>query len=214
MENAWRYAKVKNVFTRHDFDEQIVTVSLELPEYTEVRPNEVFEAMSKAVGLMCGKEYIAIPETGIDDLSDGFHTFRQLYYQRMMLFSALVRQNRDMAWKSWKHEDGACFGGGWFIVGIDTPEGSYTYHFEEKDWDLFDCVELPVAKHWDGHTEKDVARLLSLSSVQPEIIRCKDCKYCDSGIDEDGKPFLKCLGWVYGGTQEDDFCSHAERRRQ
>jgi len=48
--------------------------------------------------------------------------------------------------------------------------------------------------------------------VQPEIVRCKDCKYCDRGIDEDGNPFLKCLGWVYGGTQEEDFCSHAERR--
>ena len=46
-----------------------------------------------------------------------------------------------------------------------------------------------------------------------EIIRCKDCKYCDKGIDEDGKPFLKCLGWVYGGTSETDFCSHAERRQ-
>ena len=52
----------------------------------------------------------------------------------------------------------------------------------------------------------------SLPSAQPEIIRCKDCKYCDRGIDEDGNPFLKCLGWVYGGTQEEDFCSHAERR--
>ena len=45
------------------------------------------------------------------------------------------------------------------------------------------------------------------------LIRCKDCKYCDKGIDEDGKPFLKCLGWVYGGTSETDFCSHAERRQ-
>ena len=51
-----------------------------------------------------------------------------------------------------------------------------------------------------------------LPSAQPEIIYCKDCKYCDRGIDEDGNPFLKCLGWVYGGTQEEDFCSHYERR--
>ena len=51
-----------------------------------------------------------------------------------------------------------------------------------------------------------------LPSTKPEIVRCKNCKYCDRGIDEDGNPFLKCLGWVYGGTQEEDFCSHAERR--
>ena len=54
--------------------------------------------------------------------------------------------------------------------------------------------------------------LENLPAVQLEIIRCKDCKYCDRGIDEDGNPFLKCLGWVYGGTQGEDFCSHAERR--
>lgn len=105
----------------------------------------------------------------IDDLSDGFHTFRQLYYQRMMLFATIVKQNRDKAWKSLRHEDGElCFGGGWFIVGIDTPEGSYTYHYEDNYFSLFDCEELEYGKHWDGHTEKDVTRLLSLPSAQPE----------------------------------------------
>lgn len=106
---------------------------------------------------------IEVPETGIGDLSDGYHTFNGLYYQRLILFAALVKAHKDKAWKSWRHEDGEIpFGGGWFIVGIDTPEGSYTYHYEAKDWDLFDCKELPVGKHWDGHTEEDVTRLLSL----------------------------------------------------
>lgn len=110
-----------------------------------------------------------IPETGIGDLSDGYHTFNQLYYQRMMLFAALVRVYKDRAWKSYRHEDGElCFGGGWFIVGIDTPEGSYTYHYETDNFDLFDCVELPVGKPWDGHTEQDVTRLLSLSALHKE----------------------------------------------
>lgn len=105
----------------------------------------------------------------IEELSDGFHTFKQLYHQRMMLFAVLVKQNKDKAWKSLRHEDGElCFGGGWFIVGVDTPEGSYTYHYENKYFDLFDCEILDYAKHWDGHTEKDVTRLLSLPSAQPE----------------------------------------------
>lgn len=30
----------------------------------------------------------------IEDVSDGFHTFKQLYYQRMMLFAVIVKQNR------------------------------------------------------------------------------------------------------------------------
>lgn len=104
----------------------------------------------------------------IGDLSDGFHTFKQLYFQRMMLFATIVKQNKDKAWKSFRHEDGElCFGGGWFIVGVDTPEGSYTYHYEAKYFDLFDCDILDYGKHWDGHTEKDVTRLLSLTSAEP-----------------------------------------------
>lgn len=100
----------------------------------------------------------------IGELSDGFHTFNGLYEQRMILFAALVKAYKDKAWKSYRHEDGEyCFGGGWFIVGIDTPEGSYTYHYENKYWDMFDCVDLPRAKHWDGHTEADAeTRLMSL----------------------------------------------------
>lgn len=121
----------------------------------------------------------------IEDVSDGYHTFKQLYYQRMMLFAALVKQNRDKAWKSLRHEDGElCFGGGWFIVGIDTPEGSYTYHYEDNFYSLFDCTELECGKHWDGHTEEDVTRLLSLEqnicddaiSRQRAISLAKDLK--------------------------------------
>ena len=92
-----------------------------------------------------------------------------MYYQRCILFATIVKQNSDKAWKSYKHEDGElCFGGGWFIVGIDTPEGSYTYHYENKYWDLFECQELECSKHWDGHTDKDVGRLLSLTKKELE----------------------------------------------
>lgn len=99
----------------------------------------------------------------VGDVSDGYHTFNQLYHQRAVLFAALVMQNKDKAWKTHKHEDGEpCFGGGWFLVSIDTPKGTYGYHYEDKYWDLFDCQELEKAKHWDGYTEEDVMRLMSL----------------------------------------------------
>ena len=117
-------------------------------------------------------EDIVFDGDDIGEMSDGYHTFNSLYHQRLILFATLVGLNRDKSWKSWKHEDGEkCFGGGWFIVGIDTPNGSYTYHYEEKDWDLFDCEELPVAKPFDGHTDKDVERLLSLVNMGEADIR-------------------------------------------
>ena len=110
------------------------------------------------------------------EVSDGYHTFNQLYHQRAVLFATIVNQNKDKAWKSWKHEDGKfCFDkrGEWFIVGIDTPKGSYTYHYEQTYWDMFDCEELDKGKHWDGHTEEDVTRLLSLPPVIPTV--SEDC---------------------------------------
>ena len=134
----------------------------------------------------------------IDDLSDGFHTFRQLYYQRMMLFATIVKQNKKKAWKSLRHEDGElCFGGGWFIVGIDTPEGSYTYHYENKYFDLFDCEILDYGKHWDGHTEKDVTRLLSFQDGADINVGRKNLIDRQSAIDK-FEPWLKVKGYSEG----------------
>ena len=99
----------------------------------------------------------------IGEISDGYHTFNSLYNQRLCLFAALVNAYKDKAWKSRLHHDGEpCFGGGWFIVGITTPAGDYTYHYELKDWNLFDCKVLDKAHEWDGHTDKDVTRVLTL----------------------------------------------------
>ena len=49
--------------------------------------------------------------------------------------------------------------------------------------------------------------------VSETPIRCKDCRFFDHGIDEDGKAFTKCIGWCYGGTSRNDFCSHAEKKK-
>lgn len=107
----------------------------------------------------------------VGELSDGYHTFNQLYHQRAVLFACIVKQNKNKAWKSFKHSDGKyCFDsdGEWFIVGVDTPQGSYTYHYSKEYWDMFDCQELEFGKEWDGHTEEDVTRLLSLEQQPSE----------------------------------------------
>ena len=47
------------------------------------------------------------------------------------------------------------------------------------------------------------------------VVRCGECKHHDTGIDEEGKPFLKCLnGRNYGGTTADWFCADGEREVQ
>lgn len=111
--------------------------------------------------------YVADIVTQADKLecSDGYHTFNELYYHRMCLFSIIVKQHKDLAWKSKLHSDGTMFDN-YFIVGIDTPNGQATYHYHIDHWDMFDCVELPNAPEWDGHTADDVLnRLLSLTKL-------------------------------------------------
>lgn len=102
----------------------------------------------------------------MDNVSDGFHTFKQLYHQRAMLFATIINLFPDISFKTLKHEDGHyCFDKEqeWFLVGIHTPAGDYTYHFRTADyWYLFKCPEIEKAPHFDGHTEKDVDRLFSL----------------------------------------------------
>lgn len=113
----------------------------------------------------------AVPAVDVEKISDGYHTFADLYEQRLILSAALAKNN-PYAWKSKRHEDGSVpFGGGWFIMGFDTDEGCYTYHYELKDWDLFQCKELDKGKPWDGHTSKDVRRLLSIPTADVAPVR-------------------------------------------
>lgn len=92
------------------------------------------------------------PEKITGETSDGYHTFDELYDHRAKLFSVIVRDHRELAWKSALHHDGTMYDG-MFIVGIETPGGQATYHYDvDPYWELFDCKELDRAPGWDGHT--------------------------------------------------------------
>lgn len=100
------------------------------------------------------------------DTSDGYHTFDELYHHRAVLFSVIVAHNRGMAWKSRKHHDGTMYDG-MFIVGIDTPWGQASYHYDiDPYWDMFDCEEREAAPEWDGHTPDDaIERIGKLATL-------------------------------------------------
>lgn len=100
-------------------------------------------------------------EGGIGELSDGYHTFNELYYHRMILFATICNNRKEKAWKSKLHHDGDMHPN-YFIVGIKTSEGQFTYHYHIDHFDLFDVAELERAPEFDGHTSNDVTRLLSL----------------------------------------------------
>ena len=96
------------------------------------------------------------------DVSDNWHTFGELYYHRMILTLCLASLLSDYSWKSKLHHDGTMFDDS-FIVGFDTPEGQYSYHYDMEHWYLFDNIKtLNRAPEYDGHKPNDIGRLLSL----------------------------------------------------
>ncbi len=100
-----------------------------------------------------------IIDNDVANLSDGYHTFDELYFHRMVLFSIICNQNKEKAWKSLKHADGSMFEG-YFIVGINTEKGQFTYHHQIYCWGMFEVQILEFAPEWDGHTSDDIMRLV------------------------------------------------------
>lgn len=137
---------------------------------TQSRPYTSEDALNQLIKTM---------KVDTNRISDGYHTFEELYKFRKVYNAALFNEwanaeinNEDGSWgnkydvhKSWKHSDGElCFGGGWFIAVAVLPNGQILNHYEAKDWDLFKIPETEKAKfEFDGHTSADVLeRLRSL----------------------------------------------------
>ena len=104
---------------------------------------------------------------GVDSLgslSDGYHTFDELYHHRTLLFASIMNLSDGvLCWNSKKHEDGTMYDG-MFIAGISTPFGDATYHCEMEYWDIFNVKELEHAPKFDGHTpEQALQRILKYS---------------------------------------------------
>lgn len=94
-------------------------------------------------------------------ISDGSHTFEELYYHRMVLFAVICNTHKNIAWKSKLHDDGSMYDN-YFIVGIKTPLGDYTYHYHMDYWDYFNVKTLDRAPAWDGHKPEDIDRLFTI----------------------------------------------------
>ena len=126
-----------------------------------IYPDCVFAVIEKA-------STIETESVQIDgNTSDGYHTFNELYHHRAILFSVIIKAFPQKAWKSRKHHDGTMYDG-MFIVGIETPDGQATYHYDlEPYWDMFNCNEIEFAPEWDGHTSQQaIERIRKLEPVR------------------------------------------------
>jgi hypothetical protein len=99
----------------------------------------------------------------ISEFRDEYHSFHELYEQRKYLTALAFNSNPSKAWKSKQHDDGTMFEG-YFIVGISTDLGQFTYHYKLDAWDIFKIPEIEAAPSWDGHTAAEVERLLHVNT--------------------------------------------------
>jgi hypothetical protein len=100
-----------------------------------------------------------------EQVSDGYHTFKELYEFRLiynaLLFNLWAEQGLYSVHKSWKHDDGnLCFGGGWFIVKAHLPAGQISNHYSEEHWDLFRIPEWEFCSTFDGHSAQEALKRL------------------------------------------------------
>lgn len=122
---------------------------------------------------------------GVGKLSDGYHTFDELYRHRAILFSLVCNQNQFIAWKSLLHsnpEDKMY--AGMFIVGINTPFGQVTYHYDiDPYWNIFKVQELERAPEWDGHTPDQAAERMEqwTKSIEKKVVSLTKKELIENG---------------------------------
>ena len=196
--------------------------------------NALLDAMPKSdvllrhqiVDVICNSPSIDVAPVITGETSDGYHTFNELYHHRAVLFSVIVKAFPNRAWKSRKHHDGSMYDG-MFIVGIETPDGQATYHYDvEPYWDMFECKELEYAPEWDGHTPAQaIDRIGKLEPMRHgrwqgegdgyadgypvmDVWYCSECGYCiDDGTDDPSflpKYCPECGAKMDGGNDDEN----------
>jgi hypothetical protein len=128
------------------------------------------------------------PDFNDNLISDGWHTFGEMYKFRKQYNAALFNEWANYEYgdchsgttektpkyevhKSWKHNDGEwCFGKEkkWFIVCANLPTGQISNHYKAEAWDLFDIPAFDKALYpFDGHTPQEVlTRLTTLNKIK------------------------------------------------
>ena len=110
-------------------------------------------------------------ETRLGEVSDGYHTFNELYEHKYVLFLALCRA-LGMGWKSKFHSDGSMFAE-YFVCGVTLPgAGDITYHLPMYEWENASFLRvLERAPSWDGHTPVQVSERLRKYASRPKKAR-------------------------------------------
>jgi hypothetical protein len=106
-------------------------------------------------------------EFNIGQISDGYHTFDELYEHRIELWITVCKlistdpYSNLNPWKTTVHSDGSVWNG-WFLLGIEKEPGKQiTYHLPMSRWEeCFFAETLDKAPLYDNHSSNDVLQRL------------------------------------------------------
>lgn len=151
--------------TKEDADQEV-----ESPDATDHNEESwvykpTSQSQSDVLSIIGQSLQLAIDNLPTDErgkLSDGYHTFDELYEHRCLLFAKLCDVMTRSGyphniWRSKLNSHGVA-NEGWFILGISKHPGKQiTYHLPEKLWDECKFAKtLDRAPEYDGHTSADV----------------------------------------------------------
>lgn len=97
-----------------------------------------------------------------NNISDGWHTFEELYKMRHALFILIALFYKDVSYKTRLHSDGSSYDG-YFLLVSNLPTGQVSFHMPDSYWDMCPVKIEDRSMDYDGHTTLDVYyRLIKL----------------------------------------------------
>jgi len=93
------------------------------------------------------------------DISDGYHTFDELYKHRCLLWICYVLSDGCPGKAYWVKEHFK----GWDLIVVDTEHGQISYHVPMEKRFMYETLEQRESNtEYDGHTSNDVIERLTL----------------------------------------------------
>lgn len=142
---------------------ELIKQTIELAEEVKKQAGD-----SEAEGWIPYYQFVNNNIKGLPDvgkISDGYHTFDELYNHRCYLWLALCKllyssygeYHGYKVWRTDTHSDGERWKG-WFILGVGTEAGEQmTYHLPSEMWSECGLIEMiEKAPEFDDHSSEEV----------------------------------------------------------
>lgn len=97
-----------------------------------------------------------------NQISDGYHTFGELYEFRNVMFVRLLQQNKYNAFRAIYDSDGSKWDG-WFVACLFKEQGKQiSFHLPHKYWEVLRKIETYERfPNFDGHDSAEALRRLN-----------------------------------------------------